>query len=101
MIEEQPPRELPIVRATLRPFLTLGAETQPLLLIGGVCLIVALLSQDLATIAYCAVVWLVTLPMLRMVAKADPMMMRVYLRQLRYRNYYPARSTPWCVDRRR
>jgi type IV secretion system protein VirB3 len=32
-------------------------------------------------------------------AKADPLMRQVYFRHRRYRTYYPARSTPWRVNR--
>jgi hypothetical protein len=32
---------------------------------------------------------------LRKMAKADPLMRHVYLRQLRYARYYPARGRPW------
>jgi type IV secretion system protein VirB3 len=33
---------------------------------------------------------------LRRMARHDPMMVRVYLRNRRYRRFYPARSGPWC-----
>jgi type IV secretion system protein VirB3 len=33
-----------------------------------------------------------------MMAKADPQMSKVYLRQLQYQAYYPARSRPFRVD---
>ena len=35
---------------------------------------------------------------LRLMAKADPKLRYVYLRQLLYKPYYPARSTPWRVN---
>jgi type IV secretion system protein VirB3 len=31
-------------------------------------------------------------------AKFDPDLSKVYLRQLRYRAYYPPRSTPWMKE---
>jgi len=36
---------------------------------------------------------------LRLMAKADPLMRQVYFRHRRYRTYYPARSTPWRINR--
>jgi len=43
--------------------------------------------------------WLVALYLLRKMANADPLMRHVYLRQLRYRRYYAARSTPWRANK--
>ena len=40
-------------------------------------------------------VWLVAIGFLRMMAKADPHISKVYLRQLRYPVYLPARSRPF------
>jgi type IV secretory pathway TrbD component len=39
------------------------------------------------------------LSILRMMAKADPLMRQVYFRHRRYRTYYPARSTPFRINR--
>lgn len=39
--------------------------------------------------------WVVALYLLRKMAKADPLMRKVYMRQRRYKTYYPARSTPF------
>ena len=52
-------------------------------------------SFQWASIATGIALWLVVLYLLRQMAKADPLMRHVYLRQLRYGRYYPARSTPW------
>lgn len=40
-------------------------------------------------------VWIVVVGLLRMMAKADPLMRRVYLRHIKYRPYYRPTSTPW------
>jgi type IV secretion system protein VirB3 len=39
--------------------------------------------------------WMVAVAALRMMAKADPMMRKVYIRHIRYRPTYRATSTPW------
>jgi type IV secretion system protein VirB3 len=52
-------------------------------------------SFEWASIVTGVSLWLVALYLLRKMAKADPLMRHVYLRQLRYRRYYAARSTPW------
>jgi type IV secretory pathway TrbD component len=88
-------RRLPIHRALHRPHLLLGAEREPVLytLIVAFTLVFAALSWPALLVG--AALWLVGLGVLRSLAKADPHMTRVYLRHIRYRPYYPARSTPF------
>jgi len=40
-------------------------------------------------------VWTVIVGLLRMMAKADPQMRRVYLRHITYRPHYRPTSSPW------
>jgi type IV secretion system protein VirB3 len=42
--------------------------------------------------------WFSAIPLLRWMAKADPQMTKVYLRQIKYRGYYPARSRPFRTE---
>ena len=44
--------------------------------------------------------WVFSLFVLRLMAKADPLMRFVYLRHIRYAAYYPARSTPFRENTR-
>ena len=55
----------------------------------------AVSGQNLVTLAVAAVLWFGCIGIFRQVAKADPQMSRVYMRQLKYRGYYPARSRPY------
>ena len=55
----------------------------------------AVSGQNLVTFVVAAVLWFGCIGIFRQVAKADPQMSRVYLRQLRYRGYYPPRSRPY------
>jgi type IV secretory pathway TrbD component len=91
-------RRTPIHRALYRPNLILGGERELVLftalLAGGL----AVSAQNAVAAAVGAAVWLGVIPLLRMMAKADPRLSRVYLRHLRYRAYYPARSRPFRRD---
>jgi len=40
-------------------------------------------------------VWLVAVASLRMLAKIDPLMRRVYIRHISYKTFYRATSSPW------
>lgn len=87
-------RRTPLYRALYRPNLILGGEREPVLtaaiLTGGV----ALSALNLVAIAIGFAVWVVVIGLLRFMAKTDPQLTRIYLRQLSYRPYYPARSRP-------
>ena len=52
------------------------------------------LAELAATIVGVAI-WSVSLGIFRLMAKIDPYLVRVYLRHLKYQNYYCPRSTPW------
>ncbi|MQW85287.1 conjugal transfer protein TrbD [Sinorhizobium saheli] len=84
-----------IHRALSRPNLLMGADRELVLLTGlaSVILIFVVLTWYAALFGFA--VWLVTLAALRMMAKADPLMRRVYLRHVSYRAYYRPTSTPW------
>lgn len=90
-------RETKTHRALHRPQQVWGGERElmlfSMLLAGGI--IVAAMNV-IATIVG-AILWLICLYGLRQMAKADPVMSKVYLRQLKYGNYYAPFSRPWRV----
>jgi type IV secretory pathway TrbD component len=88
----------PIYRALWRANLIAGGERELVLIAAIVCGGVAVSGLNLVSAAIGGAVWLVILMFLRMMAQADPNMSKVYLRHLRYRPYYPARSRPTCQE---
>ena len=88
-------RRLPFHRVLHRPGLFLGGEREPALITAIVAGGLAVSGMNTVSIATGAAVWFGAIPLLRWMAKADPQMTKVYLRQLRYRGYYPARSRPF------
>jgi len=88
-----------IHRAGVRPHLFLGGDRELVLFTGLIAFALTVPSFQWASIATGITLWLVALYLLRQMAKADPLMRHVYLRQLRYRRYYPARSTLWRENR--
>jgi type IV secretion system protein VirB3 len=75
--------------------LFLGGDRELVLFTGLVAFALTVPSFQWASIAAGIALWLLALYLLRQMAKSDPLLRHVYLRQLRYRRYYPARSTPW------
>lgn len=74
-------RELVLTSAVLCGSLVFSASSWKAALVGGA-------------------IWAITLFLLRKMAKSDPLMRQVYLKSLKYRNYYPAQSTPFVKDRK-
>lgn len=88
--QKQGPRTIEIYGSVNRPNLLLGCEREPLLALGLTCalLIMGVLSWWALIIGIGA--WIVGLYFLRQMAKADPIMLRVYARHRRYRGFYSA-----------
>jgi type IV secretory pathway TrbD component len=88
-----------IHRAGIRPHLFLGGDRELVLFTALIAFVLSVPSFQWVSIATGIVLWLIALFLLRQLAKADPRMRHVYLRQLRYRRYYPARSRPYRDNR--
>ena len=52
-------------------------------------------DRNRSTALFGVAVWIVIVGLLRMMAKADPLMRQVYIRHISYKHYYKATSSPW------
>nr|WP_283949914.1 conjugal transfer protein TrbD [Limobrevibacterium gyesilva] len=91
-------RRLPLHRVLHRPSLFLGGEREPALTTAIIAGGLAVSGMNTVSFLVGAALWFASIPLLRWMAKADPQMTKVYLRQIRYRGYYPARSRPFRTD---
>lgn len=82
-------------RALSRPSLVLGGERELVLMSGLLTVGIAFVCVNWVAAAYAGVAFPIALYWLRKLAKTDPAMSKVYLRHLKYQNYYPARTTAW------
>lgn len=82
-------------RALSRPNLLMGADRELLLVsaLAAVILIFVVLTWYAALFGIA--IWLIALAALRMMAKADPLMRRIYVRHISYKTFYRATSSPW------
>jgi type IV secretion system protein VirB3 len=85
-------RRTPLHRALYRPNLILGGERELVLITAIICSGVAVSGLNLVSAGVGLTVWLIAIGLMQMMAKADPDMSKIYLRQLQYGAYYPARS---------
>lgn len=91
-------RSIPIRRSSNRPNLFMGGDRELVMFSGLLAAILIFASQDWLAAIVGLFFWFSFLWMLRMMAKSDPYLRAVYLRQRRYQSYYPARSTPFRVN---
>lgn len=84
----------PIYKAGHRANLFLGADRELIMTTGllSVVLIFSMLKIEAAIFGVS--LWIVTLYLLREMAKVDPLMRDIYIRHIKYKPFYPARSTP-------
>lgn len=88
----------PFHRVLHRPNLFLGAEREPALLTLLVAGGLAVSGLNWVSFLVGAALWFSAIPVLRWMAKSDPHMTNIYLRHIRYRGYYPARSRPYRTE---
>lgn len=91
-------RTIPIRRAGNRPSLFMGGDRELVMFSGLLAAILVFASQDWLALFVGIVLWFASLWLLRLMAKADPKLRFVYLRQRRYKPYYPARATPFRIN---
>ncbi|AMV15193.1 TPA: conjugal transfer protein TrbD [Legionella pneumophila] len=88
-------RTIPIRRCGNRPSLFMGGDRELVMFSGLLSAILVFAAQDWLAALFGFALWFLSLKGLRLMAKADPYMRAVYLRQRGYQAYYQARSTPF------
>ncbi|CAN7681960.1 conjugal transfer protein TrbD [Pararhizobium sp. LjRoot235] len=84
-----------IHRALSRPNLLMGADRELVLVTGLAAIILIFVVLTVYSALFGIAVWIVVVAALRIMAKADPMMRRIYIRHISYKSTYRATSTPW------
>ena len=84
-----------IHRALSRPNLLMGADRELVLLTGLAAIILIFVVLTWFSALFGIAVWIVIVGALRMMAKADPMMRKVYVRHISYKPIYTATTSPW------
>ena len=91
-------RAIPIRRAGIRTNLFMGGDRELVMFTGLIAFALVFSAQELRASLYGMSLWLGSLYLLRLMAKADPQMRFVYLRHRRYQRYYPAQSSPFRIN---
>ncbi|MDE9463114.1 conjugal transfer protein TrbD [Xenorhabdus bovienii] len=97
----EPRRQTPFHRALHRPQQIMGGERELMLfsmLVAGGLIVSAL---NLVATAIGLMLWLICVHALRKMAKSDPEMSKIYIRQLKYAHYYAPFSRPFRMAKSR
>jgi type IV secretion system protein TrbD len=84
-----------IHRALSRPNLLMGADRELVLLTGLSAIILIFVVLTWFSALFGIAVWIGVVAALRMMAKADPLMRKVYVRHIGYHQSYRPTSSPW------
>ena len=86
------PREIMIHQSANRPDQILGGDRELVLLAIFVSISLAFSLASLWGFALAVAFWVGTIAVLQRMGKADPMLRQAYMRHIRYRSFYPAKS---------
>ena|SRR2546422_11158335 len=86
------PREILIYQSANRPNLILGGDRELVLFAGLTAACLAFTLTSVTGIVMGLTFWLGSVAVLSRMGKADPMLRHVYLRHLRYKSFYAAKS---------
>jgi len=82
-----------------KPNLLLGAERELMLIVGMLSALMIFIAMTWQTFIIGVALWAILSMLLRMMAKADSLMSKIYLRQLKYKDFYMAHSSPFYEDK--
>ena len=91
-------KKIPVFTALNKPNLLLGAERELTLFIGLFSALLVFIALTWQTFILGIALWFGVMVLLRMMAKKDPMLSKIYLRHIKYKAFYPAHSTPFVKD---
>lgn len=88
-------RQVPIRKSGNRHILFMGGDRELVMFSGLLSASLLFTAWDLFAFMFAVALWVFCLRIFRRMAKADPIMRKVYLRNRKYKKYYPPRATPF------
>ena len=86
-------RTLPIHQSLHRHAHIMGAERELVMVSGLIALLVGVGGLTAISVVSAVVFWIIAVFALRRMAKADPIMSRVWLRHIKQQEFYPAKAS--------
>jgi type IV secretion system protein TrbD len=85
-------REVPVYQSANKPNLLMGCDRELLLFVGLIAAALVFSVVRWWAVICGAVAWFASIAILRHMAKIDPLMRQVYIRHVKYGDFYPAKS---------
>ena len=73
----------------------MGADRELVLITGLAAVILLFVVLTVYSAVFGVAIWIFIVGLLRVMAKSDPLMRRVYIRHISYKSHYKPTSTPW------
>ena len=80
--------------------LFMGADRELTLITAFSCFVVSIYSFSFIIIGVSIIVWMIMFYFLRLMAKSDSLMRLIYIKHIKYKKYYYAKSTFFCISHR-
>lgn len=97
-MSEQSLQRADIYSALNKPNLIFGADRELILMTGVVSFALFFTGLTMVTTLTAIVILMVNSFFLRLMAKSDPMMRHIFIRQVKYSRFYYAKSTPFAGE---
>jgi len=91
-------RSIPIRRVGNRANLVMGGDRELVLFTGLLSFALIFSAMELRATVFGILLWTFAIAIFRRMAKSDPNLRFVYLRNRIYKRYYPPRSTPFMIN---
>ena len=89
-------KSAPLFSSLTRPQLMAGAERKAVILLGGITAMMILVPSNIVCAGFGVFLFLIGLPILRLMAKNDPVLFETYIRHIKFKKFYSAHSTHDC-----
>jgi type IV secretion system protein VirB3 len=99
MYTEDKLQAIKVHSALNKPNLLLGGERELMLMVGLFSALMIFIAMTWQTFIIGIALWVTLSMLLRMMATADPLMSKIYLRQLKYKDFYAAHSSPFYEEK--
>lgn len=97
-MSEQSLQRADIYSALNKPNLIFGADRELILMTGVVSFALFFTGLTMVTTLTAIVILMINSFFLRLMAKSDPLMRHIFIRQVKYNRFYYAKSTPFVGD---
>ena len=88
---------VPIYKSLHKPNLVFGCEREPVLIAALIPLAMTLSAFSLLMLAAGVGFWIICSFFLRIMAKRDPLLTKLWIRFIKHQGHYPAKTSVWWV----